>query len=174
MRFFVWFCLLVCFTLSMQETFKPVENVLWVYLSQTENCQKAKSQQIEKIRPRWQFCTLFYTWESKGKACEGKSIGGKWGRWGKIKLGAESLGWDKKYRIYPLYNGYRRTTVQCAPVHHVHPCFGPKLPGEKNLSFYFFNSIFTCLYLPTCFLHYKGILAFTFEHIMVQEILCNT
>ena len=27
------------------------------------------------------------------------------------------------------------------------------------------------LYLDTCFLYYKGILAFIFEHIMAQEIL---
>ena len=29
------------------------------------------------------------------------------------------------------------------------------------------------LCLDTCFLYYKGLLAFTFEHIMAQEILCN-
>ena len=29
------------------------------------------------------------------------------------------------------------------------------------------------LYLDTCFLCYKGILAFIFEHVTVQEILCN-
>ena len=38
---------------------------------------------------------------------------------------------------------------------------------EKNPSF----QLFTYLYLDTCFLYYKEILAFNFEHIMVQEIL---
>ena len=44
---------------------------------------------------------------------------------------------------------------------------------EKILCFNFLIQLFIYLYLDTCFLDYKGILAFIFEHIMVQEILCN-
>ena len=29
------------------------------------------------------------------------------------------------------------------------------------------------MYLDTCFLYYKGTLAFIFEHMMAQEIFCN-
>ena len=50
--------------------------------------------------------------------------------------------------------------------------FGPNFQ-EKKFLFLFFNYLFIYLYLDTCFLCYKGILAFIFEHIMVQEILCN-
>ena len=53
-------------------------------------------------------------------------------------------------------------------VHNVLPCimhthiFGLSFQ-EKNPSF----QLFTYLYLDTCFLYYKEILAFNFEHIMV-------
>ena len=62
--------------------------------------------------------------------------------------------------------------------YHILPCIkcihvlGPSFQ-EKNLSFQFLIQFMTYLYLDTCFLYYKGILAFIFEHIMVQEILCN-
>ena len=43
----------------------------------------------------------------------------------------------------------------------------------RKKTFNFLIQSFIYLYLDTCFLYYKGILAFIFEHIMVQEILCN-
>ena len=50
--------------------------------------------------------------------------------------------------------------------------FGPNFQG-KNLILIFKIQLFIYLYLDTCFLYCKGILAFIFEHIMVQEILRN-
>ena len=47
--------------------------------------------------------------------------------------------------------------------------FGPNFQGKK--AFNFLSQLFIYLYLDTCFLYYKGILAFIFEHIMAQEIL---
>ena len=44
---------------------------------------------------------------------------------------------------------------------------------RKKSRFNFSIQLFINLYLDTCFLYYKGILAFIFEHIMVQEILCS-
>ena len=44
------------------------------------------------------------------------------------------------------------------------PHFWPKLSGEKIFHFNFLIQFFTYLYLDTCFLYYKGILAFIFEH----------
>ena len=58
-------------------------------------------------------------------------------------------------------------------VHNVHAPFGPKFSGKKILHFNCLIQFFICLYLDTCFLYYKGILAFIFEHIIVQEILWN-
>ena len=37
----------------------------------------------------------------------------------------------------------------------------------------FLIQLFIYLYLDTCLLFYKGILALVFEHIMVREMLCN-
>ena len=53
-----------------------------------------------------------------------------------------------------------------------HPCFGSKLSGKKPFIL-IFNSIIYLFIFRYLFLYYKRILAFTFEHIMVQEILCN-
>ena len=52
--------------------------------------------------------------------------------------------------------------------------FGPNFQ-EKNLAlkFFQFDYLFIYLYSSTCFWYFKRILAFIFEHIMVQEILCN-
>ena len=58
-------------------------------------------------------------------------------------------------------------------MYNAHPRFWPKISEKKNLSFYLFNSIFNSFILRYLFLHYKGILALIFEHIMVQEILCK-
>ena len=44
---------------------------------------------------------------------------------------------------------------------------------KKIFHFNILTPYFIYLYLATCFLYYEGILAFIFEHIMVQEILCN-
>ena len=52
-------------------------------------------------------------------------------------------------------------------IHVVGPNF-----QEKKSSVLIFHSIIY-LYLDTYFLYYKGILAFIFEHIRVQEILRN-
>ena len=49
--------------------------------------------------------------------------------------------------------------------------FGPNFQ-EKFFHFNFLIQFLIHLYLDT-FLYYKGILAFSFEHIMIQEILCN-
>ena len=42
--------------------------------------------------------------------------------------------------------------------------FGPNFQGEKILHFNFLIQFFIYLYLDTCFLYYKRILAFIFEH----------
>ena len=47
--------------------------------------------------------------------------------------------------------------------------FGPNFQ-EKQSFVSIFNSVFIYLHLDTCFLYYKGILVFIFEHIMVQGI----
>ena len=57
--------------------------------------------------------------------------------------------------------------VLCAPM-----VLGQTL-GE-NFCFKIFNSIFyVFIFRSLFFLYYKGILAFIFEQIMAQEILCN-
>ena len=53
------------------------------------------------------------------------------------------------------------------------PRFWPKLSGTIIFHFNFLIQFLIYLHLDTCFLYYKGILAFIFEHIMVQGILCN-
>ena len=59
-------------------------------------------------------------------------------------------------------------------IHNTYPRFGPKLFRKKKIfCLNFLNQLFIYLYLDTCFLCYKGILASIFEHIIVQEILCN-
>ena len=58
-------------------------------------------------------------------------------------------------------------------VDNAHPCLWPKLSGKKIFCFNFSIQLFIYLHLDTYFLYYKGILAFIYEHIMVQEILCN-
>ena len=50
--------------------------------------------------------------------------------------------------------------------------FGPNFQ-EKQSFVSIFNSVFIYLHLDTCFLYYKGILVFIFEHTTVQEILRN-
>ena len=50
--------------------------------------------------------------------------------------------------------------------------FGPDFQ-EKVFRFNFLIQLFIYLYLDTCLLFYKGILALVFEHIMVREMLCN-
>ena len=57
-------------------------------------------------------------------------------------------------------------------MYNVHPCFWPKLSG-KNVLIFKFNYLFIYLYLDTWLLYYKGIVAFIFGHVMVQEILRN-
>lgn len=52
-------------------------------------------------------------------------------------------------------------------VYNVHPRFWSKLSGKKYFVLIFLIQIFICLHLGTCFLYYKGILAFIFKHIMV-------
>ena len=54
---------------------------------------------------------------------------------------------------------------------HTH-ILGPNFQ-EKVFHFNFLIQFSIYLYLDTCFLYYRGILAFIFEHIMVQEILVN-
>ena len=49
-------------------------------------------------------------------------------------------------------------------MYNVHPCFQPKLSGKKSFVLIFLIQLFIYLYLGTCFLYYKGILAFIFEH----------
>ena len=62
-------------------------------------------------------------------------------------------------------------------IYHILPCimhirvFGPNFQGEKILHFNFLIQFFIYLYLDTCFLYYKRILASIFEYIIVQEIL---
>ena len=59
-------------------------------------------------------------------------------------------------------------------MYNVHLRFWPKLSAKKSFVLIFkSNYLFIYLYLDTCFLYYKGILAFSFEHIVVQEILCD-
>ena len=57
-------------------------------------------------------------------------------------------------------------------MYDVHLCIWPKLSGRKIFRFNLLIQLCIYLYLDTCFLYYKGILAFIFEH-MIQEILCN-
>ena len=63
-------------------------------------------------------------------------------------------------------------------MYNVLPCvvhthmFGPNFQ-ENIFCFNFLIQLFIYLYLDTCSLYYKGILAFIFEHIIVQDILCN-
>ena len=57
-------------------------------------------------------------------------------------------------------------------MYSVHPHFWSKLSG-KNFRFNFLIQFFIYLHLDSCFLYYKGILAFIFEHIMVEEVLRN-
>ena len=58
-------------------------------------------------------------------------------------------------------------------MYNAHPRFWPKLSGKKIFHFNFLIQCNIYLYLDTCFLYYKVILAFIFEHIVVQEMLCN-
>ena len=55
-------------------------------------------------------------------------------------------------------------------IYNVHPHFLAQTFRKTILCFVFFNYLFIFRYL---FLYYKGILAFIFEHTMVQEILWN-
>ena len=57
-------------------------------------------------------------------------------------------------------------------MYNADPCFWLKLSG-KIFHFKFLIQYFIHLYLDTCVLYFEGILALIFEHIMVQEILCN-
>ena len=57
-------------------------------------------------------------------------------------------------------------------VYNIHPCFWSILSGKKSFVLTF-NSIFNSLIYRYLFLYYKGILAFIFEHIMVQKY-CRT
>ena len=50
---------------------------------------------------------------------------------------------------------------------------GPNFQGKNSFILIFQFNFFMYLYLDACFLYYKGILAFIFDHIMIQEILCN-
>ena len=52
---------------------------------------------------------------------------------------------------------------------HTH-IFGPNFQEKISFVLIFKFNYFVLRYL---FLYYKGILAFIFDHIMVQEILCN-
>ena len=56
--------------------------------------------------------------------------------------------------------------VPCFAVYNVHLHFDPNFQ-EKIFHFNFLIQLFIYLYLDTCFLYYKGIRAFIFEH-MVQ------
>ena len=47
-----------------------------------------------------------------------------------------------------------------------HTRFWPKFSGKKIFCFNFLIQLFIYLYLDTCFLCNKGILAFIFEHIL--------
>ena len=50
--------------------------------------------------------------------------------------------------------------------------FGPNFQEKKSCVLILIQ-LFIYLYLDTCFLYYKGVLAFIFEHIVVPEILRN-
>ena len=52
------------------------------------------------------------------------------------------------------------------------PCFWPKILGKEIFPFNFLIQLFIYLYLGTCFLYSKGILAFIVEP-MLQEIVCD-
>ena len=58
-------------------------------------------------------------------------------------------------------------------MNNAHPGFWPKVSGKKTFRFNFLIQLCIYLYLDTCSLYYKEILAFIFEHIMVQEIVWN-
>ena len=53
-------------------------------------------------------------------------------------------------------------------IYNAHPRVWPKLSGKIS-----FMLIFNYLFIDTCFLYYKRILAFIYEHNLLQEILCN-
>ena len=48
--------------------------------------------------------------------------------------------------------------------YNTHSHFWPKLSGKTSSILIFLTQFFIYLYLDTCFLYYKGILAFIFEH----------
>ena len=58
--------------------------------------------------------------------------------------------------------------VYCAPMYNVHPCFWPKLSGEKIFHFNFLIQLFIYLYLETTLmitfqgivLHVDSVIAF--------------
>ena len=55
-------------------------------------------------------------------------------------------------------------------MYNVHSYFlAQNFQGKKNFCFNLLIQLSIYVYLDTCFLNYKGILAFIFEHIMVQE-----
>ena len=59
----------------------------------------------------------------------------------------------------------KRFVLPYFAVYNAHPRFWRKLSGEKKpFHFNFLIQLFIYLYLDTCFLYYKGILAFIFEH----------
>ena len=80
--------------------------------------------------------------------------------------------------LIDIFRAFHPKVVEYA--YHFMPCimhthiFGPNFQ-EKNLAlkFFQFDYLFIYLYSSTCFWYFKRILAFIFEHIMVQEILCN-
>ena len=74
---------------------------------------------------------------------------------------------DLHFSFYCCLTNY--CILPCIRCIHV---FGPNFQEKKSFIL-IFNSIFIYLYLHTYFLYYKGILAFIFEYIMEQEILCN-
>ena len=49
-------------------------------------------------------------------------------------------------------------------MYNEHPHIWPKLSGEKIFHFNFLIQLFFNLYLDTCVLYYKGILAFIFQY----------
>ena len=57
-------------------------------------------------------------------------------------------------------------------IRHTH-VFDPNFQEKKSFVWIFVIQLFIYLHLDACFLYYKGILAFLFERIMAQEILCN-
>ena len=56
-------------------------------------------------------------------------------------------------------------------MYNTHPCFWSKLSGKKSFILLFKIQLFIYLFRYLFFLYYKGILAFTFEHIMLQKFL---